>query len=195
MCHQMGNKATREIEPEIGTFDTTAAAWERKLEVGQGGRQLHQTLALGLNNPTAMGLWTDWADRIAKGELPPVPPRPQGIERNLVLTLWDFADRAAFPHDLISTDKRKPTLNRQRASLHRRLGRGAISIVDPTENTAQVAKVPLRNEEWRKILPRFRAAGEARIPVSVLGKGIDQRSQRHRERGSGNDGHQAAHLV
>ena len=58
-----------------------------------------------------MGLWTDWADRIAKGELPPVPPRPQGIERNLVLTLWDFADRAAFPHDLISTDKRTPTLN------------------------------------------------------------------------------------
>jgi len=170
VCHQMGNKATREIEPELGTFDTTAAAWERKLEVGQGGRQLHQTLALGINNPTAMGLWTDWADRIAKGELPPTPPRPQGIERNLVLTLWDFADRAAFPHDLISTDKRKPTLNPNGHLYIVDWGEGLISIVDPTENTAQVAKVPLRNEDWRKILPAFEPQVKPEYPSPYWGK-------------------------
>ena len=61
----MGNKATREIEPELGTFQTTAAAWERKLAVGQGTRSLHSAVALGQTNPTAMALWTrlDRADQ------------------------------------------------------------------------------------------------------------------------------------
>ena len=30
----------------------------------------------------------DWTDRIAKGELPKAtPPRPQGVERNIVITV------------------------------------------------------------------------------------------------------------
>jgi hypothetical protein len=32
----------------------------------------------------------EWTDRIAKGELPrSKPPRPQGIERNIVVTTWE----------------------------------------------------------------------------------------------------------
>jgi len=34
----------------------------------------------------------DWTDRVAAGELPPTPPRPQGVERNVVITEWDWAD-------------------------------------------------------------------------------------------------------
>ncbi len=36
-CHQLGNKATREISPELGHFDSTAAAWERRIQAGQAG--------------------------------------------------------------------------------------------------------------------------------------------------------------
>jgi hypothetical protein len=172
VCHQMGNKATRDIEPEIGTFRTTAEAWERKLEVGQGTRQLHNALALGLTNPTAMALWSDWADRIVKGEVPPTPPRPQGIERNLVLTSWDFADRTAFPHDLIATDKRKPTANPNGHLYIVDWGEGLLSIVDPTENTEHAAKVPLRNEEWRKILPPAEPQGPIEYPSPFWGKDL-----------------------
>ncbi|MGD0965484.1 MAG: carboxypeptidase regulatory-like domain-containing protein [Candidatus Acidiferrales bacterium] len=150
VCHQMGTKATRVVEPEIGTFPTIREGWERKLEVGQGGRLLHTTPALGLSNPTAMALWTTWMEQIAKGALPPVPPRPQGVERNLVLTMWDFATRTAFPHDLISTDKRKPTVNGNGHLYIVDWAEGAVSIIDPVENTDQIARVPLRNEEWRK---------------------------------------------
>ena len=56
-------------------------------------------------------MFADWTDRIAAGEVPPVPPRPEGIERNLVLTLWEWGGPATFAHDELSTDKRNPTAN------------------------------------------------------------------------------------
>ena len=35
----------------------------------------------------------DWTDRIAKGELPHAkPPRPEGVERNIVVTSWEWPD-------------------------------------------------------------------------------------------------------
>ena len=36
---------------------------------------------------------------------------PRGIERNVVITLWDWADRTAYLHDEVSTDHRDPTVN------------------------------------------------------------------------------------
>ena len=50
-----------------------------------------------LDAARALELFGDWTDRIAAGELPfAKPARPQGIERNVVLTLWDWStpDRA-----------------------------------------------------------------------------------------------------
>jgi len=42
-------------------------------------------------------LFGDWTDRIAAGELPfAKPERPQGIERNVVLTLWDWSRPTAY---------------------------------------------------------------------------------------------------
>ena len=56
--------------------------------------------------------WADWTDRVAAGELPKAkPPRPQGVERNLVLTIWDWSDPKFYLHDMIATDRRKPTVN------------------------------------------------------------------------------------
>ena len=54
----------------------------------------------------------DWTDRVAKGELPfAKPPRPQGVERNVVVTTWDWGTEKQYLHDLISSDKRNPTVN------------------------------------------------------------------------------------
>src|SRR5688572_19885535 len=50
-------------------------------------------------------------DRIAAGEVPPAPPRPQGVERNVVITQWDWADPKAYLHDVVSTDRRNPRVN------------------------------------------------------------------------------------
>ena len=65
-----------------------------------------------LDTQRALKLFADWTDRIAAGELPAVaPPRPQGKERNVVITQWDFSDPKHYLHDITATDKRKPTLN------------------------------------------------------------------------------------
>ena len=55
------------------------------------------------------------------GEMPVAKPqRPQGIERNVVITKWDWADPTAYLHDEISTDKRNPTVNANGKHLRRR---------------------------------------------------------------------------
>ena len=66
----------------------------------------------------ALALFGDWTDRVAKGELPKTdPPRPHGIERNIVVTEWDWNTPKAYLHDEISTDKRNPTRQRERPDL------------------------------------------------------------------------------
>ena len=36
-CHQLGNKATREVPSELGEFDSLVAAWDRRVQSGQAG--------------------------------------------------------------------------------------------------------------------------------------------------------------
>jgi hypothetical protein len=110
-CHQMGGKATREIPEALGRFPSSTAAWERRVQSGQAGNGMNARFTQ-MGRERALRMWADWTDRIAAGELPAVaPPRPQGRERNVVITLWDWADPKAYLHDEIASDKRNPTVN------------------------------------------------------------------------------------
>ena len=66
------------------------AAWERRIQSAQAGGNMINSLAQ-LGAERALPMFADWTDRIAAGELPPAPPRPQGVERNVVITEWDWA--------------------------------------------------------------------------------------------------------
>jgi hypothetical protein len=109
-CHQLGQRATRTIPEAFGKFPNGSAAWLRRVSSGQSGQQMtQQLLSLG---PLGAQMLGDWTDRIAAGELPRTKPqRPQGIERNVVVTLEGIGDDKHYLHDVISTDKRKPTVN------------------------------------------------------------------------------------
>jgi hypothetical protein len=106
--------------------------------------------------------WADWTDRIAAGELPFArPERPHGIERNLVLTLWDWSTPIGYMHDLISTDRRKPTVNAN-GKLY-----GATEdstdffpVLDPNTHTASQLKHPVRDPKT----PSSRSAPMAPSP-------------------------------
>jgi hypothetical protein len=110
-CHQLGNRATRVIPPQLGTFKNSVEAWERRVQSGQAMAQM--AAALGRQQPQiAIDNLANWTDRVAAGELPfAKPERPQGIERNVVITQWDWGEAKSYMHDQVSTDKRKPTVN------------------------------------------------------------------------------------
>ena len=128
-CHQIGNKPTREINPELGTFESSEAAWAKRVTFGHDGGQMDQQLtALGRNR--ALKMFADWTDRIAKGEYPAeAPPRPQGLERNVVITQWDWADPREYFHDVIASDKRNPLDQSVRSCL-----RAARELVGPSDH-------------------------------------------------------------
>ena len=43
-CHQMGEKSTREIPANLGTFGSSKQAWERLISSGQVGREMMSDL-------------------------------------------------------------------------------------------------------------------------------------------------------
>ena len=144
-CHQLGNKATREIPAALGEFDSEVAAWDRRIQSGQAGR----SMSFGLNRmgrQRALEMFADWTDRIGAGELPAAPPRPQGVERNVVITQWDWADPKAYLHDEISTDKRDPTVNAN-GPIYGALEASAdyVPVLDPVSHTASRVTVPVRD--------------------------------------------------
>ncbi len=140
-CHQLGTKGTREFPPSLGKHASSVAAWERRLQSGQAGAGMIGSLnALGKQRLLAM--FADWTDRIAAGEVPVAPRRPQGIERNVVITQWDWADPKAYLHDVVSTDRRNPAVNAN-GKLYGALELSAdyLPVLDPVRHEA--TRVPL----------------------------------------------------
>lgn len=145
-CHQMGGRATREIPESLGTFANSRAAWERRIQSGQAGNGMNNRFTQ-VGRERALGMYADWTDRIAAGEVPAVaPPRPQGRERNVVVTMWDWADPKAYLHDEIASDKRNPTVNAN-GPIYGALEAAAdyMPVVDPVRNTATQVKLTVRD--------------------------------------------------
>ncbi len=142
VCHQIGNEFTRKIPKALGTFPSSVAAWDHRVKVGQDGQSMTSAVDV-LGRQRGLEMFADWTDRIAAGELPPVPPRPQGIERNLVLTLWDWGGRSTFAHDELTTDKRNPTANPNGLIYGVDWGNDAFLVVDPVRNSTTEMGIPV----------------------------------------------------
>ena len=145
-CHQLGNKLTRSVDhvlkakPELKTH---AEAWEWRLGTGVRGTSMYGVLG-SQGQTRSLKVYADWTERIAKGEVPPAPSRPTGIERNLVLTLWDVGDDHSFMHDLVSTDKNRPTVNPNGPIYAVSAGHGSLVVLDPKTNSADELEIPTR---------------------------------------------------
>jgi hypothetical protein len=147
-CHQLGDKATRTIPKELGTFASSTDAWERRIQAGQAMAQMASAIGK-LDTARALSLFANWTDRIAGGELPfAQPSRPVGVERNIVITMWDWATPTSYLHDETSTDKRNPTINANGPIF------GApeessdyVPILDPARNAADQIRMPVRDRD------------------------------------------------
>jgi len=144
-CHQLGQLSTRTIPAALGKFESSEAAWIRRVQSGQAGQQMiGQLTGLG---PLSFKNYADWTDRIAKGELPQAKPqRPQGAERNIVVTLREWMNEQDYLHDLIASDKRYPTVNAYGPLFGSpEYSSDMIPILDPVKNTATTFHAPVRD--------------------------------------------------
>ncbi|MBV8165793.1 MAG: carboxypeptidase regulatory-like domain-containing protein, partial [Alphaproteobacteria bacterium] len=144
-CHQLGQLATRTIPKfHMDQGKTHEDAWMRRIQSGQAGENMIN-LAAGDLGGAPFKYFASWTERIEKGELPfAKPTRPQGVERNIVVTLRDWHNPKQYLHDLIASDKRDPTVN----------GYGPVygqcehacndmPILDPVKNVATNFRLPV----------------------------------------------------
>jgi hypothetical protein len=144
-CHALGTLGTRTMPKEFADMKSEDA-WARRIQSGQAMTQM-VTVAGRLDTQRALKLWGDWTDRVAAGELPfDKPSRPQGIERNIVITSWDWSTPTGYMHDLISTDRRKPTVNAN-GKLYGATEESTdfFPVLDPTTHTATRVQHPVRD--------------------------------------------------
>src|SRR6516164_9414945 len=107
-CHQLGQLSTRTIPAAFGQFDTGQSAWIRRVQSGQAAPFMLTPLTQTLGS-VPFKYFGDWTDRVARGELPhSKPARPQGVERNIVVTTWEWGEPKKYLHDLIASDRRYP---------------------------------------------------------------------------------------
>ena len=147
-CHQLGNALTRDLshvyENAAEEITNDREAWDYRLRGGVRGGGM-SGVANQMGREGVLDMLVDWTDRIQAGEVPPAPPRPDGIEQNVVVTLWDWGTDHSFMHDQISTDKNNPTVNAYGPVYAVSAGHGTLDVLDPIENSTFSLPLPTRD--------------------------------------------------
>ena len=140
-CHQVGGKATREIPPSFTKVASSSLdAWDRRTGSGpEGPGMLASFKQMGADRQ----VFADWTDRVAKGEIPKgAPSRPAGVERNLVVSLWDWGTKLDGRTDAQASDLRNANVNANGKVFMVSRTTDVMAILDPVEHRTQVIKVP-----------------------------------------------------
>ena len=139
-CHQLGDKETREIPSWLGSVSSSTEAWDRRVTGGVMKDTMGSEFLGKLGAQRTM--FADWTDRIAAGALPELQPvRPSGVERNLVVSMWDWGGPYDYMHDATASDRRDPTVNANGWVYATVATRDVLPYVDPVKN--QVGEIPL----------------------------------------------------
>jgi hypothetical protein len=142
-CHALGSHGIRVVPKEFGSG---FAAWARRTQSGQA--MTNMALTLGNMGPErALKQFADWTDRVAAGEVPfAKPERPKGVERNVVISMWDFSTPKYYLHDGVSTDKDNPRLNANGPIYGApEESTDLVPILDPVRNQPGFIKHPVKD--------------------------------------------------
>ncbi len=129
LCHQLGSATTRGRTRAVYDLGFRKAGYMNAVAEHLGRERLLDALEA-------------WSARIQGGATPPTPPRPSGIERNVVITQWGWGDSFTYAHDEIATDKRDPTRNAGGPIYGVDIGNDHILVLDPTTHVAESIPVP-----------------------------------------------------
>ena len=140
-CHQLGNRATREIPGSIlNEVDSHLEAWDRRVTMGPMGSSMAAAFRR-LGPQRAM--FADWTARVASGEAPTQTPlRPAGAERNVVVTLWDWGTELDGRTDSTPTDVRDATVNANGLVYGVVQPSDILAVVDPVAHRASTIPIP-----------------------------------------------------
>lgn len=148
-CHQLGTPVTRTLLAPGDSVEgwaerITKARDDGDLTFGNHGKANANAMKNNMARLGRSGLvaLANWTDRIKAGALPKeAPPRPQGKERNVVLTIQDWGDEA-FSHDVNSTDRRNPTRYANGPLYGITQWRGEIFKIDPVSGENKTFPIP-----------------------------------------------------
>lgn len=150
-CHQLGNLATREAagpnkhEAWAARLDVTRARALGDVTLGDSGVRYFSIMQNNLTRfgrNRALAMFADWSERVENGEYPKDKPvRPVGQERNVVITLWDWADEK-FIHDEVATDRRNPTVNANGPIYGAESIHGNVGSLHPVTHESTLIPVP-----------------------------------------------------
>jgi hypothetical protein len=113
--------------------------------------------------------YADWTDRIARGELPHArPERPEGLERNVVVTSWEWHTGKQYLHDLIASDRRDPTVNAYGPLFGSpEYSTDVMPILDPRTHEVTTFRMPVRDPDTPEALGPGHAAGAEPLQPSA----------------------------
>src|ERR1700738_633029 len=138
-CHQLGGKATREFAPYV-TGETHLAKWDNRTKYGPSGPSMGALFPRFGEPRKAFAAWTE---AIAQGDAPKnAPPRPTGVQRNLVISLWDWGSPIDGRADNAAADLRNPQITATGKVYDVSQMTDALMELDPAENSAKVIKTP-----------------------------------------------------
>ncbi len=140
-CHQIGNRATREIPGSIlGAVDSHLEAWDRRAAMGPMGAAMNAGFQ---RFGPQRAMFADWTARVAAGEAPrQTPPRPASYERNVVVTLWDWGTEQDGRTDSTGSDVRDATVNANGLVYGVVQPSDILAVVDPVEHRAFNIHIP-----------------------------------------------------
>ena len=160
-CHQLGNQATREISKALGSFPNALAAWDHRVTVGPMGLAMSGSFQ---RFGEQRRMFAEWTDRIAAGAVPKqAPPRPSGLERNLVVTLWDWAVPTGGRSDGAASDDRIGSNNANGPVWGVIQSDDLLVSIDPAANQGGADRHPdQRSDDWRATRCRRRISRRRR---------------------------------
>jgi hypothetical protein len=182
-CHQLGQASTRTIPRTFLEGRTHEEAWIRRVQSGQSGEQMVNQLA-GTFGGAPFRYYAEWTERIARGELPRVAPkRPEGLERNVVVTHWEWHTSKQYLHDLIASDRRNPTVNAYGPLFGApEYSTDVMPILDPRTHRVSSFRLPVRDANTPEALgPGHAASADVLQPSAYWGddKIWDTRANNH----------------
>ena len=140
-CHQVGNRATREIPGGIlSQSDSHLDAWDRRVQMGPMGAAMNGMYRqLGPQRE----MLANWTAGSPTGEAPSQrPPRPTGTERNVVVTLWDWGTETDGRTDSTPSDVRDATVNANGLVYGVVQPSDILTVLDPVEHRASTIQIP-----------------------------------------------------